>query len=174
MSAELCEEHRQLQDLVARFVDRELMPLEPRIIEREIRGEHPTLSPDEAAPLLAKCRELGLWALDVPEEFGGVNLPAVALMAVNEELWRTIVPFTFPPDSPNLHMLMAAATPEQKARYLEPYARGEAKSCIAVSEPGAGADPSGMTTKAELVGNEWVVNGRKIWVSRVRGQILSS
>ena len=111
MSAELCEEHRQLQDLVARFVDRELMPLEPRIIEREIRGEHPTLTPEEATPLLAKCRELGLWALDVPEEFGGVNLPAVALMAVNEELWRTIVPFTFPPDSPNLHMLMAVATP---------------------------------------------------------------
>ena len=53
----------------------------------------------------------GLWALDVPEELGGVNLPAVALMAVNEELWRTIVPFTFPPDSPNLHMLMAVATP---------------------------------------------------------------
>jgi len=167
MSVELCEEHRQLQDLVARFVDRELMPLEPRIIEREIRGEHPTLTPEEATPLLAKCRELGLWALDVPEEFGGVNLPAVALMAVNEELWRTIVPFTFPPDSPNLHMLMTAATPEQKAKYLEPYARGEAKSCIAVSEPGAGADPSGMTTKAEHVGNGWVVNGRKIWVSRV-------
>ncbi len=88
-------------------------------------------------------------------------------MAVNEELWRTIVPFTFPPDSPNLHMLMTAATPEQKAKYLEPYARGEAKSCIAVSEPGAGADPSGMTTKAEHGGNGWVVNGRKIWVSRV-------
>src|SRR3954465_10994 len=167
MFAELCEEHHQLQDLVARFVDRELMPLEPRIIERDIRGEHLALTPEEAAPLLAKCRELGLWALDVPEEFGGMNLPAVALMAVNEELWRTIVPFTFPPDSPNLHMLMAAATPEQKENYLEPYARGDAKSCIAVSEPGAGADPSGMTTKAELVGNEWIINGRKIWVSRV-------
>src|SRR5215468_2374400 len=86
MSAELAEEHRQLQDLVARFVDRELMPLEPRIIERDIRSEHPGLTPEEAAPLLAKCQELGLWALDVPEEFGGVNLPAVALMAVNEEL----------------------------------------------------------------------------------------
>jgi len=167
MSAQLCEEHLQVQDLVARFVDRELMQLEPRIIEREIRGEHPTLTAEEAAPVLAKCRELGLWALDVPEEFGGVNLPAVALMAVNEELWRTVVPFTFPPDSPNLHMLMAVATPEQRAKYLEPYARGEAKSCIAVSEPGAGADPSGMTTRAELVGNAWLVNGRKIWVSRV-------
>lgn len=167
MSIELSEEHRMLQDLVERFVERELMPLEPRILERDMRGQHARLTPEEEAPLLAKCKELGLWALDVPEEFGGMNLPAVALMAVNEELWRTIVPFTFPPDSPNLHMLMAVATPEQKRKYLEPYARGEARSCMAISEPGAGADPSGMTTKAELVGNEWVINGRKIWVSAV-------
>ncbi|MFV0296604.1 MAG: acyl-CoA dehydrogenase family protein, partial [Hyphomicrobiaceae bacterium] len=68
---------------------------------------------------------------------------------------------------PNLHMLMAVATPEQRKKYMEPYAQGLAKSCIAISEPGAGADPSGMTTKAEMVGNEWVINGRKIWVSRV-------
>jgi len=167
MSFELSEEHRMLQDLVARFVDEELMPLEPRIIEREVRGEHPVLTAEEEAPLLAKCKELGLWALDVPDEFGGANLPAVALMPVFEELWRTGVPFILPPDSPNLHMLMAVATPEQKKRYMEPYARGEAKSCIAVSEPGAGGDPSGMTTKAKMVGNEWVINGRKIWVSRV-------
>jgi acyl-CoA dehydrogenase len=158
MPAELAEEHHQLQELVAKFVDRELMPLEPRIIERDIRGEHPGLTPEEAEPLLAKCREPGLLALDVPEEFGGMNLPAVALMAVNEELWRTIVPFTFPPDSPNLYMLMAVGMPEYKQKYLEPYARGEARSCIAVSEPGAGADPSGMTTRAERVGGEWVVN----------------
>jgi acyl-CoA dehydrogenase len=167
MSLALAEEHRMLQDLVARFVDEQLMPLEPRIIEREIRGEHPKLTEAEEAPLLAKCRQLGLWALDAPEELGGANLPAVALMAVNEELWRTIVPFTLPPDSPNLHMLMAVARPEQKRKYMEPYARGEARSCIAISEPGAGGDPSGMTTKAEMVGNEWVINGRKIWVSRV-------
>jgi len=167
MSAELCEEHRMLQDLVAKFVDRELMPLESKIIARDMKGEHASLTPEDEAPLLAKCKELGLWALDVPEEFGGMNLPAVALMAVNEELWRTIVPFTFPPDSPNLHMLMAVATPEQRKTYLDPYGRGEAKSCLALSEPGAGADPSGMTTRAELVGNEWVINGRKIWVSWV-------
>jgi len=167
MTVSLAEEHRMLQDLVARFVDEQLIPLEPKVIERDIRGEHPKLTDEEEAPLLAKCKELGLWALDVPEEFGGANLPAVALMAVNEELWRTIVPFTVPPDSPNLHMLMAVASPEQKKKYMEPYARGEAKSAIAISEPGAGADPSAMSTKAELVGNEWVINGRKIWVSRV-------
>lgn len=167
MPAELLEEHRMIQDLVARFVDDELMPLEPKIIEREIRGEVPKLSPEEEAPLLAKCKELGLWALDAPEEIGGANLPAVALMAVNEEIARTAVPFSLPPDSPNLHMMMAVATPEQKKKYMEPYASGEAKSAIAISEPGAGGDPTGMTTKAELIGNEWVINGRKIWVSRV-------
>jgi len=167
MPIEMPEEHRMLQDLVAKFVDDEVMPLEPRIIEREIKGERLRLTQEEEAPLLAKCKELGLWALDAPEELGGANLPAIALMGVNEELARTIVPFIFPPDSPNLHMLMTTATPEQKRKYMEPYAKGIAKSAIAISEPGAGGDPSGMTTKAEMVGNEWVVNGRKIWVSRV-------
>jgi alkylation response protein AidB-like acyl-CoA dehydrogenase len=167
MTVLLAEEHRMLQDLVARFVDEQLIPLEPKIIERDIKGERAKLTDEEEAPLLAKCKELGLWALDVPEEHGGANLPAVALMAVNEELWRTIVPFTLPPDSPNLHMLMAVASPEQKKKYMEPYARGEARSAIAISEPGAGADPSAMSTKAEMVGNEWEINGRKIWVSRV-------
>src|SRR5215475_9927785 len=167
MSVDTPEEHRMLQELVARFVDEQLVPLEPHVIAREVAGEHPRLTEAEEAPLLGKCRELGLWGLDAPEEFGGANLPAVALMAVNEELWRTIVPFTLPPDSPNLHMLMAVASPEQKKKYMEPYARGEARSAIAISEPGAGADPSGMATKAEMVGNEWVINGRKIWVSRV-------
>ena len=167
MSLHLSDEHRMLQDLVARFVDEHLMPLEPRIIEREIRGEQPKLTREEEAPLLAKCKELGLWALDVPEQFGGANLPVLAMMPVFEEIWRTVVPFILPPDSPNLHMLMAVASPEQKKKYMEPYARGEAQSCIAISEPGAGGDPSGMTTKAEMIGNEWVISGRKIWVSRV-------
>jgi acyl-CoA dehydrogenase len=64
-------------------------------------------------------------------------------------------------------MLMAVASEEQKKKYLEPYVRGEAKSARAISEPGAGSDPSGMITTAEMIGNEWVINGRKIWVSRV-------
>src|SRR5262249_44825590 len=69
--------------------------------------------------------------------------------------------------SPNLYMLLAVATAEQKQKYLHPYGRGAARSCIAISEPGAGADPSGMITRAEHVGDEWVVDGRKIWVSAV-------
>ena len=163
----LSDEHRMLQELVAKFVDNELMPLEKGVLAREQQGQPINLTPDEEEPLLAKCRELGLWALDAPEEFGGADLPAVALVAVNEELGRTVVPFTFPPDSPNLHMLKAVANEMQRKRYLEPYAAGTAKSAIAISEPGAGGDPAGMMTRARKDGDHWVINGRKIWISRV-------
>jgi acyl-CoA dehydrogenase len=164
---EIPEEHRMLQDLVAKFVDNELMPLEAAMLKRESQGSPTYLTEAEEAPLLAQCKELGLWGLDVPEELGGANLPMAALIGVYEEQGRTPVPFIFPPDSPNLHMLKAVANDEQRRKYLEPYARGTAKSAIAISEPGAGGDPAGMTTRAVQNGDDWVINGRKIWVSRV-------
>jgi alkylation response protein AidB-like acyl-CoA dehydrogenase len=164
---ELPEEHRMLQDLVAKFVDRDVIPLEKAVLAREAAGQKSGLPPDEEEHLLGKCKELGLWGLDVPEEYGGANLPYSALVGVYEEQGRTCVPFTFPPDSPNLHMLIAVANDEQRTKYLDPYARGEAHSCIAISEPGAGGDPAGMTTRAVRDGSDWVINGRKIWVSRV-------
>jgi len=161
------DEARMITDLVAKFVDQELMPLEPAILAREAKGEALKLSPEEEAPLLEKCRELGLWALDAPEELGGANLNAETWMGINEELGRTVVPFVFPPDSPNMHMLLAVASDEQRKKYLEPYARGDMKAAIAISEPGAGGDPSAMITRAERDGDDWVINGRKIWASRV-------
>ncbi len=62
-------------------------------------------------------RELGLWGLDAPEDIGGSDLPAVAMIGVNEELGRTVTPYTLPPDSPNLRMLMATVN-ERPARSL--------------------------------------------------------
>ncbi|MBV8684194.1 MAG: acyl-CoA dehydrogenase, partial [Caulobacteraceae bacterium] len=70
------------------------------------------------------------------------------------------------PDSPNLRMLRATVNERQKAAYLEPYVRGETVSAIGISEPGAGGDPAGMTTRAVRDGEDWVINGRKIWISR--------
>jgi alkylation response protein AidB-like acyl-CoA dehydrogenase len=166
-TAGLSEEHRMVRDLVVRFVERELMPLEPAVLKREAEGQKYALTEEEEGRLLARCRELGLWGLDVPEAFGGADLPLPALMAVEEELGRTVTPFLFPPDSPNLHMLLAVADERQRERYLKPYAAGEARSSIAISEPGAGGDPAGMTTRAVRDGEEWVINGRKIWVSGV-------
>ena len=168
MTVELAEEYRMLQELAAKFVDNELMPLEPAVLAREMSGQPIALTEQEEAPLLAKCRELGLWGLDVPEQIGGANLPAVARMGVHEELGRTVTPFIFPPDSPDLHMLMATVNEHQRKLYLKPYARGEMRSAIAVSEPGAGADPAAMTTRAVKDGDHWVINGRKIWISFVK------
>jgi alkylation response protein AidB-like acyl-CoA dehydrogenase len=158
---------RMLQELVAKFVDRELMPLEPAVLKRESEGGRYSLTAEEEAPLLEKCRELGLWGLDVPEDLGGANLSAVALMVAEEEVARSVVPFAFPPDSPNLHMMMSVANADQRERYLRPYAEGRMKSAIAISEPGAGGDPAAMTTRAVHDGSGWVINGRKIWVSRM-------
>ena len=165
--ADVAEEHRALQETVARFVDRELMPLEGALLAREACGGELHLTETETAPLLKKCRELGLSGLDAPAEIGGADLPATALMLVQEELSRTVVPFSFPPESPVLRLLLAVANDDQRRRYLEPYAQGRIRSATAISEPGAGADPTAMTTRAVKDGDHWVLNGRKIWVSYV-------
>jgi len=168
MPIAIAEEHRMLQSLVAKFVDNELLPLEPTVLAREASGQAVRLTESEEDALLSKCREVGLWGLDVPEELGGADLPAVARMGVHEELGRTITPFLFPPDSPDLQMLLATANEGQRKRYLEPYARGQTRAAIAASEPGAGADPAGMKTRAVKDGDSWVINGRKIWISFVK------
>jgi acyl-CoA dehydrogenase len=166
MDFELSEDHRMLKDLVARFVRDELIPLEPAVLAREADGKGLGLGAAEHKRLDEVSKQLGLWGLDAPEDIGGSDLPAVAMVGVNEELGRTITPYTIPPDSPNLRMLMATVTERQREAYLAPYVRGETISAIGISEPGAGGDPSGMITRAERDGEDWVINGRKIWISR--------
>ncbi|MGE0660348.1 MAG: acyl-CoA dehydrogenase family protein, partial [Reyranellaceae bacterium] len=167
MDFELSEEHRMLKELVRRFVREQLLPLEPEVLRRDAEGRGVGLTDEERAKVNARARELGLWGLDAPPRFGGHDLPLEAMVGVAEEIGRTIINYAIPPDSPNLHMLMAVATPEQMQRYVEPYARGEMTAAIAITEPGAGADPSGMATRAVKEGGGWVLNGRKIWIGRV-------
>ncbi len=166
MDFALSDEHRMLKDLVARFVREELLPLERAVLEREAAGQGVFLTPEERAPIDRKSRELGLWGLDAPEDVGGADMPQVGLIGVNEELGKTVTPYVLPPDSPNLRMLMVTVNDQQRAHYLAPYARGETISAIGISEPGAGADPASMTTTAVQDGDYWVLNGRKIWISK--------
>lgn len=166
MNFELEEDHRVLKDLVGRFVRESLLPLEPAVLAREAAGGGMQLDAEEHSALDEKSRALGLWGLDAPAEMGGYDLPVAAMVGVNEELGRTITPYDLPPDSPNLRMLLKTADAAQRERYLAPYARGETVSAIAISEPGAGADPAGMATRAVRDGDHWVLNGRKIWISR--------
>jgi alkylation response protein AidB-like acyl-CoA dehydrogenase len=166
MDFELAEEYRMLRDLVQRFVRDELMPLESGVLARDAEGQGSYLIAGERARLDIVSKEMGLWSLDAPEESGGMGLPHVALVGVNEALGSTVAQYTLPPDSPNLRMLMTAVNARQRTAYLEPYARGETVSAIGISEPGAGADPAGMLTKAVKDGDDWVINGRKIWITR--------
>jgi acyl-CoA dehydrogenase len=166
MDFELSDEDRMLKDLVHKFVRDELMPLEPKVLAREHEGRGLALDAEDHARIDAVSKKLGLWGLDAPADIGGTDLPNVSLVGVNEELGRTVTPYTLPPDSPNLRMLMATVTERQRAAYLQPYVRGETISAIAASEPGAGSDPAALITRAERDGDDWVLNGRKIWISR--------
>jgi acyl-CoA dehydrogenase len=166
MNFELIEEHRMLKDLVARFVKDELMPLEAGVLAREADGKGLGIGEAEQKRLDEVSKSLGLWGLDAPEDVGGIDLPNVAMIGVNEELGRTVTPYTLPPDSPNLRMLAATVNARQREAYLAPYVRGETVSAIGISEPQAGGDPAGMLTRAVRDGDDWVINGRKIWISR--------
>ncbi|WFU13925.1 acyl-CoA dehydrogenase family protein [Bradyrhizobium sp. CB3481] len=160
------EQTAMIRETVAKFVDRELIPLEPHYLQSKLPGaSRPRLTDAQRQRLRDVSKELGLWGLDAPEDLGGHDLPTRTMAAVHEELGRTCVPFVLPPDSPNLRMLQAVGTPVQKAKYLQPYIEGRMSSAIAISEPGAGGDPAGMKTRAVLEGDQWVINGRKIWIT---------
>ena len=171
MDFELPEELRMLRETVARFVREELLPLERDVIKREAeRGltDAPLIDPDVEKHLADKAREIGLYGIDVPEEYGGQNMGMLAKAVVIEELKTSIVPFVLPPDSPNLWMLRETCKGDQIQKYLLPYASGDKKSAIAISEPGAGSDPAGMKTRAEYKNGKWLLNGQKIWISGAR------
>jgi alkylation response protein AidB-like acyl-CoA dehydrogenase len=163
------EETAMIRETVAKFVDRELIPLEPHYLKSKLPGsDHPELTVEQKQRLRTVSKDLGLWGLDAPEDLGGHDLPTRTMAAVHEELGRTCVPFVLPPDSPNLRMLQAVGTEAQKRQYMQPYIEGRMSSAIAISEPGAGGDPASMKTRAVLEDDQWVINGRKIWISNAR------
>ncbi|HEX7885013.1 MAG TPA: acyl-CoA dehydrogenase family protein [Phenylobacterium sp.] len=168
MHFELPEEHRMLKDLVQKFVRDELMPLEAGVMAREADGRGLYLPDEDQQRLDAKAYELGLFGLDAPEDVGGSDLPMMAMVGVEEEIGRCVTPYTLPPDSPNLRMLIATVNERQREAYLAPYVAGKTVSAIAISEPSAGSDPAAMTTQAVRDGDDWIVNGRKIWITRAQ------
>ncbi len=171
MSFELPDTVRMIRDSVREFTKRELIPHEPLIIRREAeRGfeDTPLIPPELNQQLEAKARQVGLWGVDVPEEFGGQELGLLAKCVVIEELKHSILPFIAPPDSPNLFLLKNLCVGSQIDNYLLPYAAGDKKACIALSEEGAGSDAAAIRTRAERKDGRWVINGSKMWISNAR------
>ncbi|MBM3485423.1 MAG: acyl-CoA dehydrogenase [Alphaproteobacteria bacterium] len=163
MDFELPEELRMLKQTVRSFVDKEIIPIEMTAMDRH------DLKPEVRAALEKKAKELGLWMLDVPTEYGGQGLSMLGLVVVWEEIARTVGlpprgPLIFGPDPrPILFML----NEKQKEKYLYPVLRGEKKATFCQTEPDAGGDPGSMRTTAVRQGDHYILNGYKRFISHV-------
>jgi acyl-CoA dehydrogenase len=119
-------------------------------------------------PLQQKVKDQGLWACHLGPELGGQGYGQLKLALMNEKLGRNgLAPSVFgcqAPDTGNAEIIAHYGTPEQKERWLKPLLEGEIRSAFSMSEPTGGSDPLTFKTRAELIGDEWVINGEK-WFS---------
>jgi (R)-benzylsuccinyl-CoA dehydrogenase len=162
------EEQNALRSVVREFVRTEMLPLERTVQDLEAsRGLASTsvIPPDAYERLLDEARKRDLWGLDVPAEYGGQELGMVGKMIAVEELNRSIVPFRLPPESPNLWLLVNYCTDYQRERWVEPYARGELRASLALTEPEAGSDATAIRSTATRVDGGWKLNGTKQFIS---------
>ncbi len=161
MDLTLTDEEREIREWVRTFVSKELMPLEPQVLERERNGER-GFSREELRGLQEKAKQSGFFGVLTPEEYGGMGLSSLMAALIEIELGRTFVQFRFGGDADNI---LFHANDEQKKRYLEPTITGELHSCFAITEPGAGSDARNIRTTAVRDGDEWVINGEKTFIT---------
>ncbi|MEM7250414.1 MAG: acyl-CoA dehydrogenase family protein, partial [Pseudomonadota bacterium] len=122
--------------------------------------------------LQAKVKDQGLWACHLGEDLGGQGYGQLKLALMNEILGRSrFAPIVFgcqAPDSGNAEILAHYGTQTHKDTWLHPLLEGEIVSCYSMTEPHAGADPKEFRCRAELDGDEWVINGEKWFSSNAR------
>jgi alkylation response protein AidB-like acyl-CoA dehydrogenase len=160
MDFELSDEHKAFRDSIRSFVDKEIRPVAR---EWEKEGRYPT-------EIVETMKRLGLFGMTVPEEYGGLGLDLVSMSLVFEEIskaWMGIAGI-LGSHSLSCWMLAKHGTEEQKQRYLPAFATGERRTGIALTEPGAGSDLQGITTRAVRDGDEYVINGTKTWITNAR------
>ena len=173
MDFSLSPELQELQLRVRRFIAEQVLPFEsdPRY------GAH---GPSEELrdELVALARGAGLLTPQASPEFGGMGLSHVAKAVVLEEAgYSSLGPTALnvhAPDEGNMHLLEAVATPAQKQRWLAPMVQGRLRSCFCMTEPppGAGSDPSMLSTSARRDGDGWVIDGIKWFITGARGARL--
>jgi acyl-CoA dehydrogenase len=174
MDFRLSSAEEELRKKVEAFVRRALIPLEPEfarapdIFEGSRWKSRARLSSDpeirryiEIMEALEKKAEAeGLWSLDVPQEYGGLQVSNVAMIAVTEELEKTSIPFEL---GNHVSNILYGCRGEQIERFLLPCIRGEKTSAFGLSEPASGADPSMLQTIATPDGDDFIINGTKIF-----------
>ena len=159
MDFKLSEEQQMWRDTVHRFVEKEVKPRAAELSEaQELNWS-----------AIRKMGQLGLLGLNIPEEYGGNGLDAISAAIAIEELgWGdggtalVIAAHT----GLGCWPIVKFGTEKQKQKYLPVATSGKSKlSSLALTEPGAGSDLKGIKTRAELKGNEWVINGSKMWIT---------
>ncbi len=157
----LSEEEQMIRDTVRAFIQKEIIPLEPLVLRNE-REHRPGLEPAHVKELQEKAKAAGFWGIGTPEEYGGADLGPVMRSIIAMEVGRTFVPFNFGGTADNI---LYAGTEEQKQEYLIPTINGNRRSCFAITEPGAGSDARNIRTRAVRDGDDWVINGEKIFIT---------
>ncbi len=161
MQLSLTDEQIMIQETVRNFVQQELLPLEMEFIRNAREGKQ-GITTEKYKELQLKAKEFGFWGLSTPLEYGGADLSLVMKVLINIELGKTIIPFHFGGDADNI---LYHCNEKQKQKYLYPVISGERVSCFALTEPGAGSDARNIQTSATKDGNDWIINGEKIFIT---------
>ncbi|MDH4074257.1 MAG: acyl-CoA dehydrogenase family protein [Gammaproteobacteria bacterium] len=158
MNFGLTDEQQMIVDTTRAFVENELYPHEAGV---ERTGH---LDMDLVREIQQKAIETGLYAANIPEEFGGGGLDTLTWLLYEKELGRAnyALHWTCVARPSNI---LCAGTPEQREKYLAPCVAGEKWDCLAMTEPGAGSDLRGMKATAKQDGGDWILNGTKHFIS---------
>ena len=154
----LSEEERAVRDMVRDWVDEEVMPI--------INGHY--MAHTFPSELIPKMGELGFLGANLPEEYGCAGLNNVAYGIINQELERGdsgLRSFASVQGSLVMYPIYAFGTEEQRREWLPMLATGEKIGCFGLTEPDFGSNPGGMLTRAVKDGDEWVLNGTKMWIT---------
>jgi len=160
MTIQLTQDQRDYQEAIRAFVDKEIIPVAR---DMEHSGEYPTA-------IVEHMKEMGLFGMTIPEEFGGLGVDMTTFSIVFEELSRGWMGVAGILGSHSMACFIIAkhGTPVQKAKYLPELATGVRRSGLGLTEPGAGTDLQGISTTATLDGDHYIVRGSKTWITNAR------
>lgn len=161
MDFSLDDEQRAIRDTARAFIGNEVRPLEQEVLRRE-RAHQPGLDRGELRDLQHKAKKFGFWGLGTPQEYGGMDLPAVTQSLMWTEVGRSFVPFRFGGEADNILFL---ADEQQRREFLLPTIAGERISCFALTEPNAGSDVANIKLSARRDGDDWVLSGEKTFIT---------
>lgn len=157
---EIPAEAKAIRERVRKWVQDECIPAEAQLENRPYK--------EVLAELRAKARAQGLWCPFIPKEYGGMGLGPLANALVQMELGESYLGAlsmnTQGPDDATMLTILQNGTEYQKEKFLKPLLNGDKRVCYSMTEKAAGADATGMRTKAERDGDNWILNGEK-WFS---------